>query len=682
MDSEQHLLEKPVDATEDGYKNITNGISHEDEVTQLAFDALIASQDFKQERMNQIARYERLYNNDIPPKIRQLFNTPIPVFPGMIDTLLADFNDEINLKFKPTNTAQYLIIPKIQALWENERDSMAPNAMWNYKARTDRFNAAISGRGIIKNYAENVPSYRNVFEVVNYSDFHCQPFGGGVLENHLFAGQEGLFRTIEDLMSDKSLDQEQVKKLKDFSYSSQDWQTIQQTYGTKLARFTSQGLKTSNSFAGAKTYNLCEFIVTCRGIRYRVLFEPCTKIWLKVDVWTDIRPSGNYPWISWATHEDHKVFWSKSYADDLFHVADAVITMVNQELTNREKKNYNSRAYDESMFTDVQKLDEAQYMPDTLVPVNTGVKSIAEGIYEFQTPELTGTINLVQFLSNYTGQQVGVTPGSQGMNATSKKPTVVVSEQKELSKRTGLRSDSYREAYSQLGMNYMENLREYMPPRLSVQILGEKGFVEESEIRRLEVRRAGIIGATVISTSEQENRDLLKREGRIKAIELIRANPNASNYEKELILRDVGGFDDTEVSFFLDSESYESQKQIAHASENIQNILLGKETDVYYGADVSYLQYIENYLIDNKSKIKNKTQAFEQHLEEMIPIVAQNMQRKAKMMIMKKNLQSFQEEPLMPQGGGQSLGGQSSPISPQTAVPTGEMTPGMMNTLQ
>ena len=73
--------------------------------------------------MTQIAIYERLYNNDIPPKLRQLFNVPIPVFPGMVDSLLAQFNDEIQLKFKSKNPSQYLIEPKIQSLWETETSS-------------------------------------------------------------------------------------------------------------------------------------------------------------------------------------------------------------------------------------------------------------------------------------------------------------------------------------------------------------------------------------------------------------------------------------------------------------------------------------------------------------------------------------------------------------------------------
>ena len=82
--------------------------------------------------------------------------------------------------------------------------------------------------------------------------------------------------------------------------------------------------------------------------------------------------------------------------------------MFNQELTNREKKNFNSRAYDKDMFTDIAKLDAAQYRPDTLVPANTmgGTKQIANGIYAFQTAELQGTVDLISWMSSFTGDKM------------------------------------------------------------------------------------------------------------------------------------------------------------------------------------------------------------------------------------------------------------------------------------
>jgi hypothetical protein len=105
------------------------------------------------------------------------------------------------------------------------------------------------------------------------------------------------------------------------------------------------------------------------------------------------------PWVSYATHEDNKNFLSKSYGDDLYGVADSTHILFNQELTNREKRNFNARGYDVEMFTDVAKLDQAQTRPDALVPVKVPAgKRIEDGIFTFETAELQGTINLLDWM--------------------------------------------------------------------------------------------------------------------------------------------------------------------------------------------------------------------------------------------------------------------------------------------
>lgn len=608
-------------------------------IVSRCFDLLINSQTYKQPRMNSIMMYEALYNNDIPPKLRQMFNVPIPVFAGMIDTLLADFNDQVQIKFNPLNAAQYLITPKLQAHWESERDSLDPNARWNYKARTDRFNAALSGRGILKEWAENDPHYKNYLKVVNYSDFHCQPLGGGILEDHLFAGEEGIFKTQEELEGGDIYDQNEVKKLIAMANDESYYQKIEESYGTKLTRFKSLGLDIdSNTFAGTRTFNMCEFIITYKGERWYCLFEPCTKIGVRVERWKDMFPSGRFPWKSWATHEDDKNFWSKSFSDDLYWSADSVITMFNQELTNREKKNFNARAFDKEMFADVQKLDQAQFRPDALVPADTkgGTRRISEGIYEFQTAELQGTVNLIGFISSFTAQNVGVSEQTIGTPKQQQKPTVVLAQNQQISKRIGYRSDSFKECYSELGLTYIEGLREFMPPSVSVRIIGENGFIEEQELKRMDLTRAGEIGISISSTSEQEGSDNLKRDGRMKAIEMIASNPNLTRWEKETILRDVGMFDESEINFAFDNQSYTSKKQIAHASRAIQDILLNRTPDIYYGADISYISYLNSYIVDHKSQIRGKEEKFLAFMQIMSPIVDENMQRQAKSSSMEK----------------------------------------------
>ena len=267
-DDNQKLHEKLN--KEDGSEKTLNEV-----LADKARQLLVSSQIYKQARMNQLAVYERLYNNDVTPKLRQMFNSVLPIFSGMIDELLAMFNDEIKIRVEAQNPAQNIVVPKINAHIDAESKSLTPNAMWNYKARTDRFNGVISGRGLIKAFAYNDPEYTNVWQTINYSDFHCEPLGGGILENHSFQGTENNFKTLYELENDPKYDKEQVKKLKDFVFSDEMATNLENTYGTHFMRWRALGFNVeTNSFTGEKTYNLCDFIITHNGVRYNVVFEP------------------------------------------------------------------------------------------------------------------------------------------------------------------------------------------------------------------------------------------------------------------------------------------------------------------------------------------------------------------------------------------------------------------------
>ena len=644
MDSENSSLEKPVRL--DKESPVAEG-TVEERATNIAFNALCESQFYKQGRMDKIRLFERMYYNDIPPRFRQIHNCIMPIFGGLVDKVLADLNDEVQLKFSESKPSDYLTIPKVQAHWENERDSLEPTAMWNYKARADRFNAVLSGRRIMQNYAESDPEYKNVLEVINYTDFHSQPLGGGILENHLWCGREGIYRTLEDIYTDENYPKEQRDKLKNFSYSNEWWMNIETTYGTRLQRFWSNRLDPeSNSYTGDKTVNLARFGITMDGARYMVLFEPLTKIWLDVQLWNH-----KWPWYSAATHEDHKLFWSKAYADDFYHVAENVIMLVQQEITNREKVNNQSRAVDPRMFPDLARLDSAQYETGRIVPFNSmpdgvNVRRAADGIYDFTVQGLTGSIQLstelIDMLEKYTSAtDIPVPAGA--------KPSVMVSIQQQNAKRIGLRTDGMKEMDAQIGLSFFEGLKEHMPARVSVRMLGENGFISESELTRMEVNQMGAPICKVVSTSEQESQDSMKRDGRIKAITMLTENQNLNSFEKEMILRDIGQFDEAQITFAVENMPYSARKQVAHASQDLQALFAGKEPETYYGADGTYQKYFYEWIIDHKSQLSTKFPRFFEYLKKMQPIFEAN----AKMQGQKANSQMQQQKAAAgAQGGG------------------------------
>lgn len=618
----------------------------EDRITYIAQQLWINSQIYKERRMNRVQLYERLYNNELPRKERQLFNVCLPIFGGFEDALQSNLVDPVKLQFVETNPQDYLVVPKVQAQWENEKDGLAPNQMWNSKARDMMHDALLSGRALGKIYAESEPEYRTTFEVTNYSNFHCQPLGGGYLENHLFAGEEAIYMTLEDIAQNPSFPKTQRDKIANFSYTDEWWQNIEQRYGTKFARFKSLGLDVySNTFSGTRTLMLNQFVITHQGVRFYVLFDPITQIWLQCEKLEDFLGTSKFPWKSASTHQDSQNFWSKSFSDDIFSVALTISTLLNQELTNREKSNFNARAYDPTMFTDEAKLDAAQYIPDRLVPADTmgGTRKISEGIYAFQTPQLQGTINLIEWLETDLGRQTGVSPimmGTPGLRGV--KAAVALGEQQLGAKRIGFQSESFKEMFGQFGESYIQGLRDFMPASLMIKTIGEDGYTEQAELKRIELTRAGSIGVKVLSSTAEMADDKSKKDSRIQALTMLAQSPNVSSqWRDEQTLKTIGGFDDSEVKLAMDTQSYGSKKQIAHASLAIQTMLKGKKAETYYGADRVFLQYVQDFVQDNKSKVmKEKTREmdgvqaplitiFGEYINEMAPIVAQNEMRKA-----------------------------------------------------
>lgn len=610
-----------------------------DKLTGIAVKQLETSIDYKKPRMAQISKYERFYNNEVPKKLRQLFNIPVPAFSGMIDQMLSDFDEPISLIFKPQDPSDYFKSKKTTAAWEIERSSTRAGAKWDEKVRWDKKNAVFSGRGIIRYDAESDPKYRSNFRVVNYKYFHCQPLGGGHLENHLFAGEENVFRTKADLIKGVEngiYEAEHVATLVDRASSTEYQAQISSALKEKFARF--QALKLdpeSHGYVGETSFNLCEWALTFEGDRYYLVFDPWTKTAIRCELLKEVYSSGYYPWTSWATHEDDEVFWSKSYADDAYPVADSIMTMANQELTNREKRNFGARAYDMEMFPDVSKLDAAQYRPDQLVPADThgGTRQIATGIYRFDTPELSGTINLIEWLDGYSSKQIGVGDGTA--QAKSSKPSVIFAQQQKMAKRLSFKSSPFSECYSEIGIRFIQGLKDHMPASMAVKILGQNG-IEWDEITRMDLNTKRDFDIEVVSGNAKSNEDKLKKDARVAAITQITNNLELTKLVNpkvivETILKDIGNYEDEQIKNIMDTSDYGNKESTAKASEAIQILLTDKEPPLYYGANTKFMQIILDYAVDNRTSLKEeKFIKFNEYVTKHAKLAHENMMRNAK----------------------------------------------------
>ena len=606
-----------------------------DEITRIAVRQLGISNKYKEPLLTKWKLYEELKAGVVKRKLRSQFNVVLPVFSGMLDTLAADFDEPIELRFKNKHPSDYFKVKRIQAAWDIEKAKYSREARWDFKARVDKSLNILHGRSVLKEYAFSDPKYTNVIDNTDPLYFHSQPQGGGLLENHLFAGEEGILRTESQLTTGKQYNQEQVAELLRRARSTDYLSETTEWNREKLQRFQVLGLDPeNNSYVGEMTFNLVEWILTHRGSRWYTLFDPWTGIWVRCEKLKDIFSKDLYPWTSWATHEDNKVFWTPGYADIIYPVADAIVTLYNQELTNREKQNFNPRAYDKDTWPDVAKLDEAQYRPDALVPFDSkgGTRQIANSIYSFNAPELQGTINLLNWTTGALEKETGVSDISQGvaMNA-SKKVNVAYMEQAAIAKRLGLKSQSYTECWGEVGVRFVQGLKDHMSKEMYIEVLGDEG-IEPDVLTRDDLDLRGELGVEIISSTAQKSESEKKKQGRIKMYELLAQSQNINSEMRDAgIMKDVGELPESTIKLFLDTKNYSARESVAKAHIAIQEILADEKPEMNYAADAAFLKIILDYAMEHRNKLgKSKFKEMTLYLSKHAQLAMKNGQMNGK----------------------------------------------------
>lgn len=673
MEQTETKVEYKTNSLNRGAPSLTKIQLAEEAITRATY--IVANcRKFKAPRLERIAMYRDLYAGKVKKKYRQPFNVTLPVFAGAMDTLMAGFNDDLALQFEESEPADYISAKKQSTLWNMEVSSTSPNAKFSLKTRWDRSNAMFSGRGFMTNYAQSIPNYQNNFEVYELDDAIFQPMGGGHLESHLYAGRENVVRSLSQLQKG-SYDQTQVKKLMEYCANTDFHPLPDGSDETFLSKFKASGLDPrGNDYIGETVFNLVELVLTINGTRWYLLFSPWYRTWLRFEKNSALNSADLYPFVSWATHEDNKNFLSKSYADDMYGIADAVHTLFNQELTNREKQNFNARAFDKDVFPDVAKLDQAQYRPDALVPADTkgGTRKISEGIYRFETPALSGTIDLIEWMNEASGRSVGVTDLSMGgVQNVSKKATVVFAEQQNISKRLLLRSSPYTEAMAEIGKLFIVGLKDHMPAKVALKRLGDEGVGFDPEITRMDLDTYSPLQVKIVSSSLEMRNSQLKKEARMKTLAEISADPVQSKqinprWMVESKLRDGGEYDDAEIAIAMDTKNYGSKEEQAYAHSAIQEVLAGKKPDLYFGATTLFQEIIYDYARNNNAKITKKQYGvLMDYLIAHDEIIRENLERKAQDQLSAQGgVPVMPGEEEIPAGGGNVV----PPVKPQNTI--------------
>lgn len=599
-----------------------------EKIVQQARSEYKAGLEYRRQREKDWKLAEDQYFNKQVKTLKARYNIPVPTVPGFVETLLSKIDEPPTIKFEQSEEADYKAAQKVNAFYEIE--SGKDDHDWDMIDLDAKKQAILYGRAIAKYYAHSKPKYKSNLELVDVYDFIADPIGGGNLEKHRFCGQDNIFKSKEELKSgveNLGYDPKNVSKIINATSEDKIVDNDNQ-YRSKQSRLMALGIDgITYNYTGQPLYKFIEFCTTFNGDRYYLLFNYETGVAVKCVKLEEVFESKLWPFASWATHRDHFNFWSKAPVDDIVPLAEMIRILVNQEFDNRGKKNWGQRAYDPEMF---QNPAELAWRPDGLVAVKSGStvnRSIESGIYQFETPELNGTINLVEYIDQLIGQKSGVTADSQGSSGEDK-VGIYYGNLQQVADRLGLYNKSYKKFWMAIGRRYVWGLFEHLRSPMAVKIIGEKG-TEWDEIKRIEIDPEWNIkvegGNAELAADEIKKKRFSEVMATLTDDELAILSPR---WRAEQKLRTIGVEED-EIRMAFDKENEGNREILSEASQIIQDCLAGKEYKLNRGANTAFVQKILDYATDTDSLTQEEFDKLIAIAQEHIPIAQENMARQA-----------------------------------------------------
>lgn len=598
-----------------------------------------------------------MYNGVPGPALKGRSNVPFDsaVMGGFIDTINSQLNETIIADYTHKREQDKIDAKMMTAAAKRE---MAPDrGNWDHKFRMERFMASLAGVAIRKNYVVGAPKFKTDIEIVDYLDFIPDPTGGPDLDKHIYKFQTNIFRTWEDLFQgfqNGFYDKSQIYKLKT-NYTEENFKKAQDEYMNKASRFYNLDV-TLKMFTGQKMYRMCEGVTFSKGKWWYIFFNPDTRIWVRCvplteafDIAKDYEGRG--PWDAWHTNPHPFLFWSKAPAHDIRPIAYTMKKAVNYMLDNLEKVNWDMKAIDPKIFPDPSKL---RWRQNGVVVARrkSGVEDISKGIYQFQTPDTVGvTINLIEWLNNFTGTKVGASPEAEGQASTDR-VGIAFANLQQTTKRLSLENDYFKNSVVR-SLQFLDyGMYEHLREKYAVKIIGNAGIRWEEEITRKTTEKEFTIA--VRASNDDQRRSLIQQERREKMLDKLSKFPDLlSKVNKNWLVRDLletdGGVTDEELQVALDVNNDADEDSLSRAAEAIEQCINGEELyDLYGGATPAFVQKIIDFCNKNfdlmpkeklstlsRGELKRYNASMEKHDKLMtyalqhIPIVVKNTQRKA-----------------------------------------------------
>lgn len=572
-------------------------LKEEDQIVKQVRAEYDAGLMYRHDREKQWQLIEDAYFNRVKKNIKGLFNVPVPTIPGFVDAWQAKMSKHVPIAFdQGPDAADYRAAKKATAFYQ--KISKADDYDFDMLETDGTKLAGIYGLVTYRYYAESKGGYKSNLEIVDPYDDIADPIGGGIRERHRFYQLDNIFKSKEDLKSG-DYDAGQVSKLVNATKSDTivDNDTQFKSKQNRLMALNLNGI--TYNYAGQELYKLKEAGTTWNGIRYYVVYNYETGIWLKCLPLKEVFKSDLWPVVTFHTNRDIFNHYSKGPCDDMLPLAEVIRVLVNQQLDNRNKTNYGMRGYDPDIIKDPSKLE---WRKDGLVEFKAGTAHLLgdmhRGIINFETPALTGTIELATYIDGMLKEKTGINSESQGQADTSKVGIAYLNVQQS-AERNKLTFESKVKCWIGIARRFVWGLHEHMRSPEDVQIIGEKGY-ESDKLHRFEINPKWDI---VYSGGDDDKaNDAIQKKQMAEMFKTLAPDELAVTSPKWRVKIKLQSLEipDDEIRLAFDLQDETNREVLSKASEVIQNCLTGKPYKPYRGATTVFVQKIVDYATDNE----------------------------------------------------------------------------------
>lgn len=499
-----------------------------------------------------------------------------------------------------------------------DKDSKLGN--WNFKAMLARKQLVIYGRYIFEYHADSIDrQYCSHLSNVDVYNFHIDPScWWDDIEKAWWMWRGGIIKTrsqIEEWMKNGIYLRKEWKEL--LSGDGEDGKTPDSIDQENRYVTILQGDKVLHD---KDHFNFYEWCLTYEGKRYYILVSERGKI-LKACLLTDIFPSDKFPFWTVAADPDLTEFWSLAPMDAVREPIQAKAVSINQMLDNSEAINHPMRAFSTDAIENPAFL---KYRPDGLMPVKTWF-NIRDAIQDFPIIPITTAVQVYDKLDIIIGTQSGVTNGARG-NASEDKVGIYEGNMAQAADRFAMVGESEAHGQKRFAELYIEGVDEHLTSKFAIEMIG-LDWVEYKEVTKKDLKRKRNFDIMVATAGSELSMEATDRRNKLTFLTNNKMNPLVN---PKLVLEmeaSIVGFNQDEIKALLEKD-YGNRELMSECARDIQNIIAGKKIKPNIAANTSYLQKLQDFMVDNAENLTIEQQGdLQAYFDALQPIVMTNMTR-------------------------------------------------------